>query len=366
MSKPKKILFFLLFFAAIGFGLFRMTRGDAPAGGGTDAVSVTRGTLVEKALAVGQIVPRQEIQVKSQISGTVKQCFVDVGANVKAGDPLFSISPDPTPLERNEAERDVQIKQVNFAKAQADWDRVESLNRQGILAKGDLDGNRKALDLARIDLAQSRDKLALLKDGKIAGGRGGVDSVIRAPAAGTVLQRLVNPGDPVVPLTTFQAGTPLMSLADMHGLVFKGTVDEIDVGKLKEQMPVRLQIGALPGVAVTGKLTKIAPKAKDKDGATLFDVEAELNPVGGAVLRAGFSANADIVIQEKPGVLMLPERVVLFEGEKTFIELPPVNGKAKPEKKSVKLGLSDGLNVEIAEGLKEGDKVFQRPPKKVE
>src|ERR1051326_8945101 len=139
MKKSTKVIATLLFIPVIGFGLFRMTRGNASAGAPSDAVSVTRGTLVEKALAGGQIVPRQEIQVKSQISGTVKQCFVDVGSNVKAGDPLFSISPDPTPLERNEAERDVQLKQVNLTKAQVDWDRVESLNRQGIIARGDLD-----------------------------------------------------------------------------------------------------------------------------------------------------------------------------------------------------------------------------------
>jgi HlyD family secretion protein len=155
-----------------------------------------------------------------------------------------------------------------------------------------------------------------------------------------VLKRHVNPGDPVVPLTSYQAGTPLMTMADMGTLMFKGTVDEIDVGKLKEGLPVRIKIGALPDATVTGRLTRIAPKATEKEGTTLFDVEAAIENPGGVTLRAGYSANADVVIQEKSNVLLLPERLVTFEKEKAFVEVPGSTPEAQPAKKEIKTGLS--------------------------
>jgi len=178
-----------------------------------------------------------------------------------------------------------------------------------------------------------------------------------------VLKRHVNPGDPVVPLTSYQAGTPLMTVADMGTLMFKGTVDEIDVGKLAEGLPVRIKIGALPAAKITGRLTRIAPKATEKEGTTLFDVEAAIDPSPDVVLRAGYSANADIVIQEKKDVLVLPERLVTFEKENAFVELAAPQPKAEPVKTAIKVGLSDGINLEVVEGLAEGDQVVQRPPK---
>jgi len=180
-----------------------------------------------------------------------------------------------------------------------------------------------------------------------------------------VLELLVNEGDPVVPLTSYQAGTALTTLADMSQLVFKGTVDEIDVGKLKEGMPARIKIGAMPDAAVEGTVYKIAPKSKTAEGATLFDVEVALKPGSSVTLRAGYSANADIVVREKQNVLLIPERLVTFAEGKATIEVPPP-GEGEPVKKDIKVGLSDGINIEVAEGLQAKDQVVERPPKKIE
>jgi HlyD family secretion protein len=171
----------------------------------------------------------------------------------------------------------------------------------------------------------------------------------------------------VVPLTSYQAGTDLATIADMGDLVFKGTVDEIDVGKLQIGLPVRFRIGALPDAKVGGRLSRIAPQAKEKDNAKLFEVEIELERSTSTVLRAGYSANADVVIREKKDVLLVPERLVTFEdgGKRATVELPGAAPKEPPRKVEVKTGLSDGLNVEILSGLKEGDKVVQRPPKEI-
>jgi HlyD family secretion protein len=194
-----------------------------------------------------------------------------------------------------------------------------------------------------------------------------METIIRAPAEGILLQRLVNPGDSVVPLTSYQEGTELATLADMSDLIFKGTVDEIDVGKLSLGMPVRIKIGALPDQSITGKLSRIAPQAVERDNAKLFEVEIVMDPFEGVLLRAGYSANADIVIREKKDILIIPERLVLFEdeGAKTFVELPGDIPEAEPKKVAVKVGLSDGLNIEVISGLREGEKVVQRPPREI-
>ena len=367
MKKSTKIVAVVLGLGVVGTGVALAMRGGGDKGQGNTLIKLEKGDIVEKALAVGQIVPDQEIQVKSQISGRIQETFVEVGDQVVIGQALFSVSPDPTPLELTEADRRVQLAQNSYKQAEMDLERHRSLWSNGIVAKDGFDSKERDFDRARIQLAQERDKLELLKDGRInrAASQGGVDSVIRASSSGTVLERLVNPGDPVVPLTTFQAGTVLMTLADMKTLEFRGTVDEIDVGKMKEGLPVRIQIGALPGSAIKGRLTRIAPKAKTKDGATLFDVEAAIEDAGDITLRAGFSANADVIIREKKDVVLVAERLVTREKDKAFVEVPGATPEAEPVKKEIETGLSDGLNVEVTSGLAAGDQVVQRPPKQI-
>jgi HlyD family secretion protein len=328
-------------------------------------VPVTRGPVVEKALAVGAIRPKREITVKSKISGIVKTSYREVGDKVRPGEALFDIIPDPTPMELTEARREVEIAKNVHDQAQKKFDRSKALKDQGILSSQDWEVADKDIQDAKIRLSLATEKLALIEKGRVKSERMAVESVIRAPTAGTVLELLVNEGDPVVPLTSYQAGTPLTTLADMSELIFKGTVDEIDVGKLREGMPARIKVGALPEAAVEGKVYKIAPKSKTAEGATLFDVEIELKPGAPVVLRAGYSANADIVVREKADVLLLPERLVSFAEGKATVEVAGA-GSDQPVKKEIKVGLSDGINIEIADGLKHKELVVERPPKKIE
>ena len=244
-------------------------------------------------------------------------------------------------------------------------ERTQKLLDGGILPRDRYDATRQDYEQAGIRLELARQKMALLRDGKVQNKSGEVDSVIRAPTSGTVLERLVDPGDPVVPLTTFQEGTALLNLADMDRLVFKGTVDEIDVGKLHEGQEARIKIGALPDTGIGGRLVRIAPKAREREGATLFDVEVEITDRGDTVLRAGYSANADIIIEEKAEVLLLPERLVSFEEEKAFVELPPAAEGAEPQRREIQVGLSDGLSIEVVAGLDEDSQVVQRPPRQI-
>jgi len=367
MAKVLKFLAVIVFISVLVAAGYFWLQAREPDDNGLTMVEVTRGDITEKAVAVGQIEPRLKFHMKSKISGIVSRCFVDVGEAVKAGDPLFEIEPDPTPIELVESERLLESSQSAFRRAEADWKRINELFRQGIVSSDEVDARRESYELAQIELGRAHDARQLLEEGRIAGRGEKMESIIRAPARGIMLRRLVNPGDPVVPLTSYQEGTELATIADMSDLIFKGTVDEIDVGKLHIALPARLKIGALPEAVVTGLLTRIAPQAIEEDNAKLFEVEIELDPATGVMLRAGYSANADLIIREKNEVLIIPERLVLFEeeGARTFVEIPGSGPEAEPEKVEIETGLSDGLNIEVTGGLDDGDKVVQRPPRDV-
>ena len=365
MRKLWKTLLWLVILAGASAAVYAITRNGKKSGNGLKEVEVTSGAIVEKAVAVGQIQPRQKFQVKSKISGIVRRTLIQIGDTVKAGDPLFEVAPDPTPLEVTEVDRQVESADASFRRAQADYQRSIELSRSGVLPKSDVDAKKESFEVARVALTKATQNRDLTRKGHLTAS--GTESIIRAPAAGTVLTRSVNPGDPIVPLTSYQPGTEMATIADMSDLIFKGTVDEIDVGKLSVGMPTRIKVGALPTDVVTGRVSRIAPQAQQKEGATLFDVEVELDAGSKITLRAGYSANADVIIREKKDVLVIPERLVTFEdgGKKTTVEVPGATPKEQPKKVEIKTGISDGLNIEVLSGLKKGEKIIERPPKEI-
>jgi len=367
MRKLFKTVFLLAILVAVAGALYAWARSNKGDKDGPKMVTVEKGSVTEKAIAVGQIQPRQKFSVKSKISGIVRRCLVQIGDRVKTGETLFEIAPDPTPQELTDVDRQLDSAHASFQRAKADYERATELSKTGVLPASDLDSKREAFELAKIAVARAEQGRDLTRKGRIATSEITIESTIKAPAAGTVLTRAVNPGDPITPLTSYQPGTELATVADMTDLIFRGTVDEIDVGKLKIGLPARIKVGALPSDVVTGKVARIAPQAQQKEGATLFDVEIELDPAEKVVLRAGYSANADLIIREKKDVLTIPERVVIFEdgGKKTFVELPAAKPKEPPKRTEVKLGVSDGLNAEVIAGLEKGAKVLERPPKKI-
>jgi len=332
MGKLFRVLLVLLGLVLAASVIYAFTRSQKK-DNGLKLVEAQVGSITEKAVAVGQIQPRQKFSVKSKISGIVKSCRVQVGDVAKAGDPLFEIAPDPTPLEQTEVDRQVDSARASYTRAKVDFDRSVELQRQGIVPKSDVDSRRETYELAKIALEKAQQNRALTRSGRVVTASADIDSVIRAPSAGTILTRTVNPGDPVVPLTSYQPGTELATIADMKNLIFKGTVDEIDVGKLRVGMLARIKVGALPTDVVTGHVSRIAPQAQQKEGATLFDIEIELDPASHVTLRAGYSANADLIIREKKDILTIPERLVTFEdgGKKAFVELP--GGSRKPSRR---------------------------------
>jgi HlyD family secretion protein len=328
-------------------------------------VTAAKGNVAQEALALGSIVPEQEISVKSKLPGIVDRVHAAVGDFVQAGDPLIDIRPDPTPLETAEAQRSLQIARVTEEGARRDLERAQGLSERGLLSDKELESARQAHEKARLSAKLAEEKLDLLRSGRASIEGREVSSRIAAPATGTILTLDAHPGDPVVPLTSYQEGTVLMTMADMRHLVFKGTVDEVDVGKLHPGQPARFTVGAIPNDEVRGTLLRISPKARKQDASALFDVEAEVSPADpGTVLRAGYSATARIAIARAESVLVIPERVVKYQGSDALIRVPGKDGK--PEEKKIVTGLSDGLNVEVKDGLAAGDEVLEPEPSKLD
>jgi HlyD family secretion protein len=328
-----------------------------------NTIEVTRGTVVEKALAVGTIEPLVEVSVKSKSSGVVKTRFAEVGDFVRAGAPLLEIRPNPTPLERVEAKRELELQEIRLGNLRDEIARQEALKEKGLVAQQDFDRVRREHAEAALQVQIARERLALIEEGRVKIKSDDIESIVESPIDGFILEKMVEIGDPVVPLSTYQEGTVLMKMADMKGLLFRGTVDEIDVGKLREGLTAQIKVGALPDAPITGRLSKISLKARKEENTTVFPVEITLDELGGAVLRAGYSASAEVIIDRRDSVLVVPERVVTIAGDTTTVIVQLASGET--ETRAIRTGLSDAIQIEVISGLAEGETVQEKPVKEI-
>lgn len=326
-------------------------------------VKVERKDIIDKALAVGSIEPVNEIDIKSKVSGVVGKLFADVGDFVKAGDPLVEVRPDPTPLELVQAKRDLEMTNIELETLDKELERSKMLKAKGLIADQDFEVLVRQHAEAKLRSQIAMEKLELIEKGKVVIANTSIETVVKSPLTGFVLEKTVNLGDPVVPLTSYQPGTPIMRMADMNDLLFKGTVDEIDVGKISEGMTCELQVGAIPGQAIKGHVTLISLKAKKEDNTTVFPIEIKIDYTNGAKLRAGYSANANIIIARRDSVLSVPERLVTFRNDSAFVRIP--KGENESEERTIKTGLSDAILIEVLEGLSEGDEVLEKEVKEI-
>ena len=325
---------------------------------GRATVKVTRENIVEQALAVGSIEPVTEIDVKSKVSGVVGKLYANVGDFVRAGEPLLEVKPDPTPLELAQAKRNVEMTSIEMETLSKELERGKQLQSEGLISDQEYEILVRQNDESKLRHQISKERLELIEKGKVKIADTNIETVVKAPITGFILEKNVNLGDPVVPLTSYQPGTAIMRMANMNDLIFKGTVDEIDVGKVKEGMSCDLQVGAIPGQNITGHVTLISLKAKKEDNTTVFPVEIKIEQIDDVVLRAGYSANAHIIIAKRDSVLSIPERVVTFRNDSAFVEIPA--GQEKSEEVYIKTGLSDAIQIEVLEGLEVGQEVLEK------
>jgi HlyD family secretion protein len=298
MKRRTKILIvFLVGAPVLGAAVALASSGNDGKAGGPSSVTVSRGDLTDRALAVGTIEPEVQVSVKSKVSGVVRRIYAEEGTFVRAGDPLLEIRPDPTPLELVEARRQLELRRIELENQQQELERKRALRERGLISDQELQSTERGYSEAALQVRMATERLQLLEQGRVTGSGMDIESVVRAPISGYVLEKTVEVGDPVVPLSTYQEGTVLMTMADMNRLVFRGTVDEIDVGRLAEGLPVHIRVGALPDSDVRGAVERISLKARKNENATVFPVEVTLTETDGAKLRAGLSASAEVVVQ---------------------------------------------------------------------
>lgn len=364
MKKWLKITGIVVILGAVSMAVFAMVSNKKSDQEEVKTVEVNRGNLQDIAIAVGAIEPRVEVDVKSKISGVVEQLYADAGDYIEAGEPLMEIKPTPTPQELVDARRELERRQLTFDNTKLEHERVKKLMDKNLIAEQRFEEADQSFQQARVNLQAAQERLELIEKGSISTYGQEIKSVVTAPISGYILEKSIEIGDPVVPLTSYQEGTVLMTMANMDDLLFRGTVDEIDVGKLQEDMQANIKIGALPDAQVRGVLSKISLKSRDEDNTIVFPIEITLTDRGGHVLRAGYSANAEIMVEERDNVLTIPERLISFQGDTAHVNVLKDDGSE--EDRIIEMGLSDAINVEVTEGLEEGEKVVEKTVKEIQ
>ena len=307
-------------------------------------------TIVKKTVANGTIEPRQEIDIKPVVSGVIRQLFVEAGQTVKEGDKLATIQIVPDMLSLNQAESRVNSSAISVSNAQLNFDRNKPLADKGVIAASEMQTYDMALRSAKQEQSAAQDALQLVRDGISKSSSGSSNTIVRSTINGMVLDVPVKVGSSVIERNNFNEGTTIATVADMKDLIFKGNVDESEVGKVRLGMPVVITVGAIDSASWDANLEYIAPKGVEVNGAIQFEIRAAVNVKEGQTLRAGYSANADIVLDRRDSVLTIPESVIAFspKGDSAFVE---VKNKNAWDKTYIKTGLSDGVNIELLGGI---------------
>lgn len=311
--------------------------------------------IVKKTLATGSIAPRKEIEIKPQVSGIIDKLFIEPGNTIKKGDLIARVKIIPDMVALNEAESRVNRAKINLEDAKTVYDRQKKVYEQGVIPLADFQKFKVTYDNASEELETAESNLQLIREGVNKKSGEVTNTLVRSTIDGMVLSVPVEEGNSVIQTNNFNAGTTIAFVADMGEMIFKGKVDETEVGKLKVGMKLILTIGAIEKERFDAELEYISPKGVTENGAIQFELKAKVKLSKNEFIRSGYSANADIVLDRRDSVLAIPESLIKFEGDTATVEI-----ETKPkqfEKKIIKTGLSDGINIEVLDGLKKTDKI---------
>ena len=311
--------------------------------------------IVKKTVATGSVVPRREIDIKPQVSGIVREIYVEPGQIVKEGDLLAKVGIVPNMISLSNAENRVNQAKINLENAETEHRRNRELFDQGVTSEASYKIYDLDLKRAREELAAAEDNLALIREGARKESTYTTNTLVRSTAEGMVLDVPVEQGDSVIEANTFNDGTTIASIANMDEMIFEGKVDESEVGKLREGMELLLTVGAIESDTFTAALEYIAPKGVEEEGAIQFEIRAAVSLKDGVFVRANYSANADIVLDRRNEALAIQESWLQFDDEGAYVEVE--TGPQKFERRTVETGLSDGINIEILSGLSGEDRI---------
>ena len=313
-------------------------------------------SVEQKTVVTGKVIPEDEVEIKPQISGIIQELFVEEGENVKEGDLLAKVKVVPNEGSLNSAKGRVASLKIILNNAKIEFDRNKLLYEKEIISKQDFQNASLNFDRASQDLANAKSDLEVILLGS-AGGSSTANTNIRATVAGTVLEIPVEAGDQVVESNTFNAGTTIATIADLNKMIFEGKIDESEVEKLKIEMPLVINLGAIQNKDFDAKLKFIAPKGNEEQGTVKFKIEADVFLDNSINVRAGYSANASLVLEKKDSVMVISEALLQFDksDEEAFVEIEKSDQKFKRIK--IETGISDGINIEILSGLTMNDKI---------
>lgn len=312
-------------------------------------------TIIKKTVATGKVIPLEEVEIKPNIAGIIDKVVVEEGAIVKTGDLIATVRVVPNEQSLQSAKGRINSVQIQLTNAKTQYDRNKALFDKGVISSQQFETSQLSYNQAKNDLRNAQNDYQIIKRGSA--GNSGANTNIRATASGMVVEIPVKKGYQVIQANSFNAGTTIATIADMSRMIFEGKVDESEVGKLVKDSEIEVALGAIENKKFPAKLTFIAPKGTEEGGAVQFKIKADVTLDEAYFVRAGYSANADIVLEKKDSVLSVKEALLRFDKktEKPYVEVK--TGDDKFEKKELKLGTSDGVNVEVLEGVTADDEI---------
>jgi HlyD family secretion protein len=356
MKKFLRVLIVVLLialFVGVLFFLYQKSK-EKPIIYNTKSPEIT--TIVRKTIATGKVVPRKEIEIKPQgVSGIIAKLYVEAGQTLKKGDPIAKIKIIPDMINLNSAESRVKRAQIAFDDAKINYDRDKELFDSNVLPKADFQKTQLAYRNSKEELSTAKDNLQLIKEGVTKSAASATNTIIRSTIEGMILDIPVKDGYSVIQSNNFNAGTTVAIVADMGEMIFQGKVDETEVDKIKQGMNLDLTIGAIDDVKFEAQLEYISPKGVQENGAVQFEIKAAVKLNNNYFIRSGYSANAEIILEERKDVLAVNESLLNFKNDSTFVQVEVKDQVF--EERYVKTGISDGINIEILEGISKKDKL---------
>jgi HlyD family secretion protein len=312
--------------------------------------------IEKKTVATGKVIPKDEVEIKPQISGIIDKIYLEEGVKVKAGELIATIKVVPNEQALNQAQGRVRNAEIALNNVKIEYDRNKSLFDKGVISSQSFNEWQLQYDQAKQELNNARADYRIIRLGS-AGGSSSANTYIRATVDGTILEIPVREGDQVIQSNNFNDGTTIASIADLGKMIFEGKVDEGEVDKLELGMPLEISLGAIEDKKFDANLKFIAPKGTEESGAVQFKIEGDVQVDSSFMIRAGYSANASMVLERKDSIMVIPEALLQFDKEtdEPYVEI--MVGDQEFERKDIEIGISDGVNVEIVSGLTEEDKV---------
>ena len=358
VKKILRIIFLVLVGAAVVGTFYFLWKKAQPVITMYEVVTPKRDSVETKTVATGKVEPRDEVLIKPQMSGIISELLKEAGQMVKEGEIIAKIKVIPEMVQLNSAESRVRVAKISLEQIEATYKRDEDLHKQGVISKEDYETSLANYKKAQEEAENAQDALEIIREGISRKSASSSTTQVRSTITGMILDVPIKVGNSVIQSNTFNDGTTIASVADMNNMIFRGKVDETEVGRIHEGMPIKLTVGALDSRTFDATLEYVAPKGVEENGAVLFEIKAAVQMPEDAFIRAGYSANAEIVLKRAENVLAVPESCVEFSGDSTFVQIVK---QEKPEqlfeKRAVTVGLSDGIKIEVKEGLSEGDKI---------